>query len=92
MPAIYLTEADVTELLDMPTAIDAVQEAFRQLGQGQADNVPRQRAKRGSCPASDVGRRRLSGLRRLEGLHHHSYRAPSSSLDCTRPTRARCWP
>ena len=45
MTAIYLTEADVTRLLDMRTAIDAVEEAFRRLAAGEADNVPRQRAK-----------------------------------------------
>lgn len=45
MTAVYLTEADVTRLLDMRTAIDAVEEAFRRLAAGEADNVPRQRAK-----------------------------------------------
>ena len=50
MSAIYLTEVDVQQLADMPLAIDAVREAFRQLGSGGADNVPRVRAKRrASC-------------------------------------------
>jgi ornithine cyclodeaminase/alanine dehydrogenase-like protein (mu-crystallin family) len=44
MTALYLTEADVHELLDMEIAIDVVEEAFRQLGQGEAMNVPRARA------------------------------------------------
>jgi ornithine cyclodeaminase/alanine dehydrogenase-like protein (mu-crystallin family) len=44
MTALYLTEADVHELLDMEIAIDVVEEAFRQLGQGGAMNVPRARA------------------------------------------------
>ena len=44
MTALYLTEADVRELLDMEIAIDVVEEAFRQLGQGNAMNVPRARA------------------------------------------------
>jgi ornithine cyclodeaminase/alanine dehydrogenase-like protein (mu-crystallin family) len=44
MPALYLTEADVEVLLDMPMAVAVVQEAFRQLAAGQAANVPRQRA------------------------------------------------
>src|SRR6516165_429100 len=44
MTALYLTEADVRELLDMEIAIDVVEEAFRQLGQGGAMNVPRARA------------------------------------------------
>lgn len=44
MPALYLTEADVTRLLDIRTAIDAVEEAFGKLAAGEAANVPRQRA------------------------------------------------
>ncbi|HUY91308.1 MAG TPA: ornithine cyclodeaminase family protein [Pirellulales bacterium] len=44
MTARYLTEDDVARLLDMPTAIDAVEEAFRKLAAGEACNVPRQRA------------------------------------------------
>ncbi len=44
MTALYLTEADVRELLDMDIAIEVVEEAFRQLGQGGATNVPRARA------------------------------------------------
>src|SRR5579864_3868077 len=44
MPALYLTEADVRELLDMEIAIDVVEEAFRQLASGGATNVPRARA------------------------------------------------
>lgn len=44
MPALYLTEADVRELLDMEMAIDVVEETFRQLSGGGAMNVPRARA------------------------------------------------
>jgi ornithine cyclodeaminase/alanine dehydrogenase len=44
MTALYLTEADVTQLLDMRMAIDAVEDAFRKLAAGEASNVPRQRA------------------------------------------------
>src|SRR5260370_37547087 len=44
MPALYLTESDVRELLDMEIAIDVVEEAFRQLASGGAMNVPRARA------------------------------------------------
>jgi ornithine cyclodeaminase/alanine dehydrogenase-like protein (mu-crystallin family) len=44
MPAIYLTESDVHELMDMPTAIEVIEEAFRELGQANARNVPRARA------------------------------------------------
>ena len=41
--AIYLSEADVTELLDMKTAVEAVEECFRLLGEGTAQNQPRRR-------------------------------------------------
>jgi len=44
MAAIFLTEQDVESLLDMPTAVDVVGEAFRQLARGEAVNVPRSRA------------------------------------------------
>ena len=44
MAALYLTEAEVEGLLDMPSAVAAVEEAFGQLAAGQAANVPRQRA------------------------------------------------
>ena len=45
MPVLYLTEQDVHGLLDMRTAIDAVEEAFRQVAVQKACNVPRVRAK-----------------------------------------------
>ena len=44
MAAIFLTEGDVAQLADPRLAIDAVEEAFRQLAAGNADNVPRRRA------------------------------------------------
>jgi alanine dehydrogenase len=44
MPAIYLTEDDVRELLDVETAIPLVEAAFRNLADGNANNVPRARA------------------------------------------------
>jgi len=44
MPAIYLTEDDVRELLDVATAIPLVEAAFRNLAEGKANNVPRARA------------------------------------------------
>lgn len=43
MSVLHLREADVERLLDMPTTIEVVEEAFRQLGAGNAHNVPRQR-------------------------------------------------
>lgn len=48
MPAIYLTEEDVAWLLDMDTAIDCVEEAFRQLAFEKADHQPRRRASAGT--------------------------------------------
>jgi ornithine cyclodeaminase/alanine dehydrogenase-like protein (mu-crystallin family) len=45
MGAIYLSEADVLALVDMPMAISAVEEAFRHLAAGEAENVPRVRAR-----------------------------------------------
>src|SRR5688572_11565502 len=45
MAVLYLTEADVKQLLDMRAAIEVIEEAFRQLAAGKAMNVPRVRAK-----------------------------------------------
>lgn len=45
MAALYLTEADVRELLDMEVALTAIEGAFRHLATGQAHNVPRARAR-----------------------------------------------
>ena len=45
MAALYLTEQEVERLLDMDTAIEVCQEAFRQLAEGHADHIPRARAK-----------------------------------------------
>ncbi len=41
MPALYLTEDDVQELLDVDTAIPLVEAAFRNLSDGKAQNIPR---------------------------------------------------
>lgn len=45
MAAIYLKEDDVRDLLDVETAIEVVEEAFRSLAEEKADNVPRTRAR-----------------------------------------------
>lgn len=42
---LYLTEADVERLLDMPLVLDVVERAFAAWHAGRADNVPRRRAK-----------------------------------------------
>jgi ornithine cyclodeaminase/alanine dehydrogenase-like protein (mu-crystallin family) len=44
MSVLYLTEAEVLRLADMRAAVDAVEEAFRQMAAGEAVNVPRERA------------------------------------------------
>jgi ornithine cyclodeaminase/alanine dehydrogenase-like protein (mu-crystallin family) len=43
MPALYLTEADVAQVLTMDLALDAVSIAFRKLALEEAVNIPRQR-------------------------------------------------
>lgn len=43
--AIYLTEEQVTELLPMPDALRLVEDALRDLGNGAAQNQPRQRVR-----------------------------------------------
>ena len=48
MSAIYLTEEDVAWLLDMETAIESVEEAFRQWALGKSENQPRRRATAGT--------------------------------------------
>ena len=45
MPILYFTEDDVARHLDMPSAIQLMEEAFRQLASGGAENVPRTRAR-----------------------------------------------
>ncbi len=42
---LFLTESDVTPLLTMPNAVRALEDAFRDLGQGSAINRPRQRVR-----------------------------------------------
>jgi ornithine cyclodeaminase/alanine dehydrogenase-like protein (mu-crystallin family) len=41
--ALLLRESDVERLLDMPTALEAVEEVLRQHGEGRAPNQPRRR-------------------------------------------------
>jgi len=44
MPALYLTEDDVREILDMELALATLEEAFQALAENRIANVPRQRA------------------------------------------------
>ena len=43
--AIFLTEDDVREVVDMETAINVIEQAFQAFADGKSDNVPRRRAK-----------------------------------------------
>lgn len=45
MGALFLTEGDVEQLIDMREVMDAVEAAFRHLAAGQAENEPRRRVK-----------------------------------------------
>lgn len=40
---LFLSETDVDRLIDLPTVIEVVEEAFRRLAAGEAVNVPRER-------------------------------------------------
>ena len=42
---LYLTEAEVAELLEPADAVDAVEACFRRLAAGEIENVPRQRTR-----------------------------------------------
>lgn len=44
MPAIYLTEDDVRELIDMESSVELIEQAFREMAADRARNVPRARA------------------------------------------------
>jgi alanine dehydrogenase len=69
MSAIYLTEDDVAWLLDMDTAIDCVEETFRQWACGKADNQPRRRSSAGSAMLHVLS----AGAEYLGYLGHKSY-------------------
>jgi len=45
--ALFLTEADVSRLIELPAILTAVEEAFREKGEGRASNRPRHRASLG---------------------------------------------
>lgn len=45
MTALYLTESDVERLVDIRVAIRAVEEGFRRLADGEAQNIPRARVR-----------------------------------------------
>ena len=45
MAALYLSEDEVRELIDMETSIEVIEEAFRQLAGDDVENIPRARAR-----------------------------------------------
>jgi alanine dehydrogenase len=45
MPAIYLSESDVEQLVDIPLALSAIEEMFAAFARGEAENIPRARSK-----------------------------------------------
>ena len=55
MPAIFLREADVAELLDMNQAIEAVSGAFRRHAMTEVANIPRGRARTDHCMLHVMG-------------------------------------
>jgi len=69
MAAIYLTEEDVAWLLDIDSAIECVEEAFRQLATGQADNQPRRRVVAGNATLHVLA----AGSQGLGYVGHKSY-------------------
>lgn len=69
MSAIYLTEDDVLWLLDMDTAIECVEEAFRQWAFGKAENQPRRRSTAGSATLHVLA----AGAEYLGYVGHKSY-------------------
>src|SRR5918992_929829 len=40
---LYLSESDLASLLTPAEAVDAIEESFRRMAQGQVENVPRRR-------------------------------------------------
>lgn len=44
MSVLYLTEQDVLDVVDMETSVEVIEDMFRQLAAGRAQNVPRTRA------------------------------------------------
>jgi len=69
MSAIYLSEDDVAWLLDMDTAIECVEESFRQWAHGKAENQPRRRSTAGGATLHVL----VAGAEYLGYVGHKSY-------------------
>lgn len=96
MTALYLTEDDVAWLLDIGSAIDCVEAAFRQWGDERAENQPRRRAaggrgtilhvmSAGSEPLGYVGYKAYvttpKGARFQFGLFHAATGQPAAIIE-----------
>ncbi|MEQ8785420.1 MAG: ornithine cyclodeaminase family protein [Pirellulaceae bacterium] len=87
---LHLTETDVAELLEMPLVIDVMQQAFLRWAAGEADNVPRVRAKgkgivlHSMCAAADylglVGWKEYTTTRHGARFHVGLYEQESGRL------------
>ena len=87
---LFLSENDVSQLLTMPLAIDAVEEAHRALSMGLAIDVPRQRTRlpqsalhilQGALPALDaVGYKAYTSSRAGVRFMVHVFKASTGSL------------
>jgi ornithine cyclodeaminase/alanine dehydrogenase-like protein (mu-crystallin family) len=90
MAALYFTEDDVRELLDVETAIAVIEDAFRQMADAKAVNVPRHRASalgitlHAMCAAAEylgfVGWKAYTTTRAGARFHIGLYEAASGSL------------
>jgi len=89
---LYLTESDVEKLLTMPDAMRAVEDAFRDLGQGSAINRPRQRVRvpngtmhvmpAGMAARGYLGLKYYSGFRPKTRFWFHLLDANNGDLLC----------
>ena len=88
--ALFLSEANVEQLLTMPLAIEAVEAAHRDLSAGQACDIPRQRTRlpqttlhilQGALPQLDaIGYKAYTSNRSGVRFLVHLYRASTGSL------------
>ena len=88
--ALFLNEADVSSLLTMPLALEAVEEAHRELSLGRAVDVPRQRTRlpqtalhilQGALPGRDaIGYKAYTSNRSGVRFLVHVFSAASGSL------------
>jgi alanine dehydrogenase len=88
--SLFLSEADVSQLLDMPMALEAVEAAHRELSLGKASDVPRQRTRlaqttlhilQGALPSQDaIGYKAYTSNRSGVRFLVHLFSAATGSL------------